>query len=78
MESCRLRVLDGFDEAAFDHDLGVLLGKSAEVAIGLEPVRAAVEVEQCYVHVSTVNLALQFKVKWYSRYREDRRIGPLV
>jgi hypothetical protein len=48
------------------------------VAIGLEPVWAVVEVEQCHVHASTVNLALRFKVKWYSRFREDRRIGQLV
>ena len=64
MESCRLRFLGGFDEAALDHDLRMLLGESAEVAIGLEPVRAVVEVEQCHVHASTVNLALRFKVKW--------------
>ena len=78
MESCRLRILDGFDEAAFDHHFGMLLGESAEVAVGFEPVRAVVEVEQCHVHAFTVNLALRFKVKWYSRFREDRRTGQLV
>ena len=55
-EPCALRVLDRFDTAALNHHFGMILGESAEVSVGLEPVRAVIEVEQCHLHASTVDL----------------------
>lgn len=55
-----------------DVQVGELVGEQPQMSVGLEPVRAVIEVQQRHVHDPSVNIDLQEKVKGYRASDADR------